>query len=168
MKIIFLNILLFFSFVSFSQNEQLALDYFEKGEFEKAVSLLEEISNKQPSNYYYFERTIDCYQQLQKFDKAENLIESRKIKFNQPVLFVELGYNFQLQKNTTKATKQFELALKEIEKQPNNAYQIGSAFNFIKGNGFSEVFFDGNDLIFKELNLIKFFVTSINSEHFSS
>jgi tetratricopeptide (TPR) repeat protein len=128
MKIIFLNILLFFSFVSFSQNEQLALDYFEKGEFEKAVSLLEEISNKQPSNYYYFERTIDCYQQLQKFDKAENLIESRKIKFNQPVLFVELGYNFQLQKNTTKATKQFELALKEIEKQPNNAYQIGSAF----------------------------------------
>jgi len=43
-------------------------------------------------------------------------------------LFVELGYNFQLQKNTTKATKQFELALKEIEKQPNNAYQIGSAF----------------------------------------
>jgi len=114
--------------VSFSQNEQLALDYFEKGEFEKAVSLLEEISNKQPSNYYYFERTIDCYQQLQKFDKAENLIESRKIKFNQPVLFVELGYNFQLQKNTTKATKQFELALKEIEKQPNNAYQIGSAF----------------------------------------
>lgn len=31
-------------------------------------------------------------------------------------------------------------------------YQIGSAFNFIKGNGFSEVFFDGNVLIFKELN----------------
>jgi len=95
--------------VSFSQNEQLALDYFEKGEFEKAVSLLEEISNKQPSNYYYFERTIDCYQQLQKFDKAENLIESRKIKFNQPVLFVELGYNFQLQKNTTKLLNNLNL-----------------------------------------------------------
>lgn len=128
MKVIFLNILFFLSFVGFSQNEQLALDYFEKGEFEKAVSMLESISNKQPSNFYYFERTIDCYQQLQQFEKAENLIENRKKKFNHPILFVELGYNFHLQKNSSKATKQFELALNEIEKEPNYVYQIGNAF----------------------------------------
>lgn len=128
MKIIFLNILFFFSFVGFSQNEQLALDYFEKGEFEKAVSMLESISNKQPSNFYYFERTIDCYQQLQQFEKAETLIENRKKKFNHPILFIELGYNFHLQKNSSKATKQFELALNEIEKETNYVYQIGNAF----------------------------------------
>ena len=128
MKVIFLNILFFLSFVGFSQNEQLALDYFEKGEFEKAVTMLESISNKQPSNFYYFERTIDCYQQLQQFEKAETLIENRKKKFNHPILFIELGYNFHLQKNSSKATKQFELALNEIEKEPNYAYQIGNAF----------------------------------------
>jgi hypothetical protein len=128
MKIYFLNILLFFSFVGFSQNEQLALDYFEKGEFEKAVSMLESISNKQPSNFYYFEKTITCYQQLQQFDKAESLIINRKKKYNQPILFVELGYNFQLQNNNSKAIKQYELALKEIEKDPNYAYIIADAF----------------------------------------
>jgi tetratricopeptide (TPR) repeat protein len=128
MKIIFLNILFFLSFVVFSQNEQLALDYFEKGEFEKAVSMLESISNKQPSNFYYFEKTIDCYQQLQQFEKAETLIENRKKKFNHPILFIELGYNFHLQKNSSKATKQFELALSEIEKETNYVYQIGNAF----------------------------------------
>jgi tetratricopeptide (TPR) repeat protein len=128
MKIIFLNILCFLSLVGFSQNEQLALDYFEKGEFEKAVTMLESISMQQPTNLYFFEKTIDCYQQLQQFEKAEKLIESRKKKHNHPVLYIELGYNFLLQKNSSKATKQFELAIKEIEKETNNVYQIGSAF----------------------------------------
>jgi tetratricopeptide (TPR) repeat protein len=128
MKIIFLNILCFLSLVGFSQNEQLALDYFEKGEFEKAVTMLESISMQQPTNLYFFEKTIDCYQQLQQFEKAEKLIESRKKKYNHPVLYIELGYNFLLQKNSSKATKQFELAIKEIEKETNNVYQIGSAF----------------------------------------
>jgi len=128
MKIIFLNILCFLSLVGFSQNEQLALDYFEKGEFEKAVTMLESISMQQPTNLYFFEKTIDCYQQLQQFEKAEKLIESRKKKYNHTVLYIELGYNFLLQKNSSKATKQFELAIKEIEKETNNVYQIGSAF----------------------------------------
>jgi hypothetical protein len=36
--------------------------------------------------------------------------------------------------------------------------QIGSAFNFIKGNGFSKVFFDGKQLIFQRLyNWPKFY-----------
>lgn len=117
-----------FSFFAFAQNEQLALDYFEKGEFEKAVTMLESISSKQPANAYYFERLITCYQQLQQFEKAEKAIDDRNKKYRQPVLYVELGYNFQLQKNTSKAQKQYEIALAEVQKEPNYAYQIGNAF----------------------------------------
>uniref|UniRef100_UPI00404B3E6B tetratricopeptide repeat protein n=1 Tax=Flavobacterium sp. TaxID=239 RepID=UPI00404B3E6B len=128
MKTVFFNIFFFLSFVGFSQNEQLALDYFEKGEFEKAVSMLESIAKQQPSNAYFFEKIVDCYQQLKKFDIAEQLIQERKKKYNNPLLFIELGYNFHLQKNTSKATKQFELAVQEVEKEPNYAYQIGNSF----------------------------------------
>ena len=71
MKYFFFKIVFLFSFFAFAQNEQLALDYFEKGEFEKAVTMLESISSKQPANYYYFERLITCYQQLQQFENAE-------------------------------------------------------------------------------------------------
>lgn len=117
-----------FSFFAFAQNEQLALDYFEKGEFEKAVTMLESISSKQPANTYYFERLITCYQQLQQYEKAENAIGDRNKKYRQPVLYVELGYNFQLQKNTSKAEKQYNLALDEVKKEPNYAYQIGNSF----------------------------------------
>ena len=43
-------------------------------------------------------------------------------------MYVELGYNFQLQKNTSKAEKQYNLALDEVKKEPNFAYQIGNSF----------------------------------------
>ena len=128
MKYFFFKIVFLFSFFAFAQNEQLALDYFEKGEFEKAVTMLEGISSKQPANYYYFERLITCYQQLQQFENAEKAIEDRNKKYRQPTLYVELGYNFQLQKNTSKAEKQYNLALDEVKKEPSFAYQIGNSF----------------------------------------
>jgi len=117
-----------FSFWVSAQNDQLALDYFEKGEFEKAVTLYEEIHAKQPTNLFFFEKLLQCYRQLQQFDKAENLIEKRKQKYNQPTMQIELGYNFQLQKQQDKANKYYQLALDEIQKEPNYAYQLGSNF----------------------------------------
>lgn len=117
-----------FSFWVSAQNEQLALDYFEKGEFEKAVTLYEEIYDKQTNNLFLFEKLLQCYRQLQQFDKAENLIEKRKQKYNQPTMQIELGYNFQLQKQQDKANKYYQLALDEIQKEPNYAYQLGSNF----------------------------------------
>ena len=117
-----------FSFWVSAQNEQLALDYFEKGEFEKAVTLYEEIHTKQPTNLFFFEKLLHCYRQLQQFDKAENLIEKRKQKYNQPTMQIELGYNFQLQKQQDKANKYYQLAIDEIQKEPNQAYQLGGNF----------------------------------------
>jgi len=117
-----------FSFWVSAQNEQLALDYFEKGEFEKAVTLYEEIHEKQQNNLFLFEKLLHCYRQLEQFGKAENLIEKRKQKYNQPTMQIELGYNFQLQKQQDKADKYYQLALDEIQKEPNYAYQLGSNF----------------------------------------
>ncbi|MBF03343.1 MAG: hypothetical protein CMP76_08610 [Flavobacterium sp.] len=128
MKKIAAIIFFFISLIVSAQSEQLALDYYEKGEFEKALTLLEQIGTKQPSNYYFFQKIIDCYQQLEQFDKAEKAILERKKRYDQPILYIDLGYNYQLQKEENKAVKQYELALKEIENQPAYAYQIGSGF----------------------------------------
>ncbi|MFD2908754.1 hypothetical protein ACFSX9_08385 [Flavobacterium ardleyense] len=126
-KIAFIVIFLS-SFLVTAQNEQLALHYFEEGEFEKALSIFEENAKKQPSNYYFFQKIIECQQELQQYDKVEKAITERKTKYNQPILLIELGYNFKLQKKEAEAKKQYELALKEVEKEPNYAYQIASSF----------------------------------------
>lgn len=116
------------SFWVSAQNEQLALQYFDDGEFEKALTIFEENLQKQPSNYFFFQKVIECRQQLKQYDKAEEVILKRKEKYNQPILLVELGYNYQLQKNEIEAKKQYNLALLEVEKQANHAYQVANFF----------------------------------------
>jgi Tfp pilus assembly protein PilF len=128
MKKFFYYILLFFSLGLFAQNEQLAQNYFDKGDFEKALISYEELLKNQSSNWLYFQKVIECYQQLSRFDKAEKSLMARIEKYNQPNLLVELGYNYQLQKNDVEAQKKYEKALDEITKNPSNVYAIAAVF----------------------------------------
>lgn len=128
MKRLFLHIALFFSLVCFAQNEQLAQYYYDKGDFEKAKISYEELLKEIPLNSQYFLRIIDCSQQLQQFESAEKAIQERFNKYNQGNLLVELGYNFQLQKNDDKAKMFYEQALERIKKNPNEVYGISNSF----------------------------------------
>ena len=122
--------LLLLTFSVFAQNEQLAANYFDRGDFEKALVSYEELLTKQPGNSNYFQRTVDCYQQLEQFEKAENLIQQRLDKYKQPNLLIELGYNYQLQKDEKNAAKNYEKAIDKINDNPSNVYAI--AVNFEK------------------------------------
>ena len=128
MKNIFIYIVLLWSSFAFSQNEQLAQYYYDKGDFEKAKISYEELLKSVPSNTQYFLRTVDCYQQLQQFALAEKVIQDRYNKYRQGVFLVELGYNFQLQKNEAKAKTYYEQAIEKIKTSPNDVYGIGNSF----------------------------------------
>ena len=128
MKHVFLYIFLSFSLFAFSQNEQLAQYYYEKGDFEKAKIGFEELLQKVPQNTQYFLRTIDCYQQLQQFDIAEKAIKERFDKYKQSNLLVELGYNFQLRKDDAKAKVYYDQAVDRIRTNPNEVYAISNSF----------------------------------------
>jgi tetratricopeptide (TPR) repeat protein len=128
MKKLLLHISLFFSLIGFSQNEQLAQYYYDKGDFEKAKISYEELLQSVPQNYQYFIRTIDCYQQLKQFEVAEKAILTRLDKYKQSSLLVEMGYNFKIQQQEDKAQKYFEQALAKIKSNPNEVYGIANSF----------------------------------------
>jgi tetratricopeptide (TPR) repeat protein len=128
MQKIFSITLLFLCFLGRAQNEQLANNYFDRGEFEKALVSYEELLKSQEGNYNYFQKVIECYQQLQQFDKAEKAIQSRLDKYRQGNLLVELGYNFQLQKNQEKANKYYNQAIDRIRKNAQEVYGIAYVF----------------------------------------
>ena len=111
-----------------AQNEQLAQNFFDRGEFEKALVNYEDLLKSQPSNANYFQKTLECYQQLQQFDKAEKAIQDRLDKYKQASLLIELGYNYQLQKQQEKADKQYDLAVDRIRKNPTEVYQVAFVF----------------------------------------
>ena len=119
---------LFLSLWASAQNEQLANNYFDRGEFEKALVSYEELLKSQQGNSNYFQRVIDCYQQLQQFDKAEKALQERLNKYRQNNLLIELGFNYQLQKNQDKANKYYNQAIDKIKKNAPEAYGIAYTF----------------------------------------
>ncbi|WP_295335582.1 tetratricopeptide repeat protein [Flavobacterium sp.] len=124
-----LTVLLFLlSIWAQAQNEQLANNYFDRGEFEKALVSYEELLKGQQGNTNYFQRVVECYQQLQQYDKAEKAIQARLEKYRQSTLLVELGYNYQLQKNQEKANKYYDQAIVKIRKNAPEAYGIAYIF----------------------------------------
>lgn len=128
MKKILLCLTLFFSLVVFSQNEQLAQNYFDKGDFEKAKISFEELLKSQPGNGNYFQKLVECYQQLQQFNSAEKLIQDRLNSYKQASVLVELGYNYQLEKDLVNSKKYYEQALDRIRKNPNEVYSVAATF----------------------------------------
>ena len=110
------------------QNDQLAQNYFDKGEFEKALISYQDLLKLQPSNTIFFQRLVESYQQLEQLDQAEDAITKRLDKYKQAGLLVELGYNFHLRKDEAKANKYYEQALERIVKNPSEVYSIASTF----------------------------------------
>ncbi|WP_116790893.1 tetratricopeptide repeat protein [Flavobacterium psychrotrophum] len=128
MKKIFLYIAFIFSVAAFAQNEQLAMNYFEKGEFEKAAIIYQDLDKLQPRNPYFAQRLAECYQQLKQFEKSEKLLLEKLDLTKQPQLYVDLGYNYQLQKNQAKADKYYQQAIDAVKDQPGMVMLIANAF----------------------------------------
>lgn len=128
MKKIFLYIAFLFSVAAFAQSEQLAQNYFEKGEFEKAVIIYQDLDKAQPRNPFFAQKLAECYQQLKQYDKAEKLLKDKLELVKMPLLLVDLGYNYQLQKNQPKADSYYKEAIDAVTKNPGNVYMIANAF----------------------------------------
>lgn len=128
MKKLLLLLVLFTAFSAAAQNEQLANNYFDRGEFEKALISYQELLKGNMGNFNYFQRIVECFQQLQQFDKAEKTIQEQYDKFKQTSTLIELGYNFQLQKNQEKAKKYYDQAIDKIKKNAQEVYGIAYLF----------------------------------------
>lgn len=128
MKKVFAFIALIWSVAVFAQNEQLAQNYFERGEFEKALLIYQDLEASHPGNTFFLQKTVACYQQMQQYNKAEELINERLEKTKRAFLYVELGYNYQLQGNTEKAESYYEKAINSINENATNVYAVAQNF----------------------------------------
>lgn len=128
MKKLSVYIFLLFSVLAFAQNEQLAQNYFEKGEFEKALMIYQDLEKRQPHNTFFIQKIAASMQQLQQYDKARAYLADKLEKTRQPVLLIELGYNYQLQQDSGNAEKYYNMALEVIAENPGNVYSIANNF----------------------------------------
>ena len=118
----------FYSLFVNSQNEQKALQYFNNGEFEKALITYNKLYQVNNGNTNYLLKIIEVHQQLEHFDIAEKLLLQLIGRTKNPQYLVELGYNFQLKNEQDKANDYYNLAVLKIDENPVFAFRIARRF----------------------------------------
>ena len=103
-------------------------EYYKKGEFQKALLTYKKLYEKKPYNYNYLYKIVDTYQQLEQYDQAEAVLNSRIDKSRAPTILVELGYNYQLKDSLDKAKLFYDEAINSIDMKPLNVYSVGQRF----------------------------------------
>lgn len=129
MRPILIIILVLFSIYGNAQSAELANSYFRKGEYEKAILLYTPLFENNPIRQDYFKSLLTCYQQVESYEAAQALIEEQIQRFPEQIyLFIELGYNHQLQGQPEIAEKYYKQSIDYVRKNPGFVFMIGRSF----------------------------------------
>ena len=129
-KLLFSALLaLVFSFSSFGQalqDRQLADQYFNNAEYEKAAELYDKLMDRDPFGTY--PQYYRCLLALKDYEKSEKLVKKMSKKQDSPIYLVDLGYIYALQGQTDKAKAQYDKALKGLKGDQGAIISLASTF----------------------------------------
>lgn len=127
--------IILFGFSLFAQNSldqnqfMLAQGYEQRGDFAKAVEIIETLIKKDPNNIQYFNKLNTLYLQLKKYDESVALIKSRILLTPQDIsLYGMLGSTFYTAGDRTKAYETWDST---IEKFKTNQMTIRIISNYV-------------------------------------
>ena len=129
MKRILLVCMILNSFVSAQTNQgKLAYQYYQSGEYDKAITLYKELNKKSVYNAY-FTTYLNCLLQIEDYKEAEKLV-ARIVKKFPKSLHYKVDYGFVQKKNNkvNKAKQNYQSAIDGLSKQSNLAISLGNAF----------------------------------------
>lgn len=126
--LLLISYFVFFTY-TFAQDDFLAKQYFQDGEFDKAVVFYEKLVTKNPRRTDYSEALVACYQQLERYQEAEDfLLKKIEDPYAFPTFFIELGYNYTLNGQAENANEYYQMAIEKINENPNFGYSVGYRF----------------------------------------
>lgn len=124
----YIGVLLFFIALTSYSQEELANDYFRRGEFDKALTLYQEMEKDNSYNYNHKEKILEILRQLQRYEDAKVYAKSVITNYNNPIFLIELGYIYQLQDSISKANKNYDIADQKLNDNPNYAYMLAKTY----------------------------------------
>jgi tetratricopeptide (TPR) repeat protein len=111
-----------------SQEEQLAIQYYQQGEYEKAKAILKPLFEKKPDVYvysYYYPTLI----QLEDYKELEKVVKAQQKAFpNVRRYDIDLGYIYERQGNMSRALKEYDAVIKNLPPQENAYRELHYAF----------------------------------------
>lgn len=108
-------------------DDQLAFQFYEQKQYDKAVTYYERLFDKQPDAYftYYFK----CLTELKDYKTAEKVVKKQlKRNTSNAYLYVKLGNIYKLQGDFKKEEEQYKKAIKEVIPVQNSLFSLAHSF----------------------------------------
>jgi tetratricopeptide (TPR) repeat protein len=110
-----------------NRDPQLAAQYLQALEYDKAALIYEKLYDKYPNLYY--NQYLQALVGLKDYSRAEKVVKRQvRASDNAPVFLVDLGYVYKLSGSSEKADQQFTKALKQMEADPQLVSALANAF----------------------------------------
>jgi tetratricopeptide (TPR) repeat protein len=115
-----------------SPDEQLAAQYLQNKEYDKAAVYYEKLFNKNPIPLYYNNYLL-CLIESKDFKKAEKFVKKQvKQRPDDLNYLVDLGRVYEAAEEPAKAKEEFERAIKELKADQNQVFTLAKAFMSIQ------------------------------------
>ncbi|SDG40932.1 tetratricopeptide repeat protein [Psychroflexus sediminis] len=115
--------------LSFGQSEDLAQNYFDQGEYEKAEAIYAKLHRNNPGHQNWLLGYVETLEALEKVEKAESVLKQYLAQVGEyPNIQVELGYLYQKQKDSIAAYRYYQEAISQVEARPGFVYAVGNTF----------------------------------------
>jgi len=112
-----------------AQDPQLAQQYFQNGEYEKASSLFKILYEKSNGNDYYFNKYIESLIYLEAYEESEQIIKKQlKAQPGNIQLYVTYGNLYEKQLRDDDAKAQYEKAIQKIGDDRFKITKLANAF----------------------------------------
>jgi tetratricopeptide (TPR) repeat protein len=123
------SIITFFVQAQTTTEQNLAFQYYQNEEYEKAVELLEKLYDKDPSPNLYYRYYYNTLLKLKQYDKLEKILK-KNIKRNPEDVFyvVDLGNIYKTNGDAKSAEAEFNKALKLLTPNESQITQTANAF----------------------------------------
>jgi tetratricopeptide (TPR) repeat protein len=129
MKYILIVLMVVTGLQGFSQDEQLAENYIDQGEYGKALKIYDKIYNANTRSINNLFNLIEVLHQLERYSSVDSLLDnSQRIMPNNKQLLIEKGYNASLQGQDSIATGYYRRAIAVLDSLPQLTYQIATRF----------------------------------------
>ena len=108
-------------------DEQLAAQYFQRGEYDKAILYYEKLHRKTPTPFFY-EQLFKSHVQLKQYEQAEKVAKDQLKRGEDPKYFVDLGALYRMMGQNEKSAQQYDKAIKSLSSDANRIRQVANAF----------------------------------------
>jgi tetratricopeptide (TPR) repeat protein len=111
-----------------TSDEQLAAQYFQNKEYEKAAYHYEKLFDKNPIDRYY-QNLLTCWIETENFSKAEKLIKKQQKRNPYAQTYtVDLGYVYKREGKKEEAKKVWDKAINDLSPNQNQIFELANAF----------------------------------------